>query len=729
MNFAVCMEMGKYNMIDWINLVNEVSDVFYMADPETYELLFLNSTGMKTFGLAEGDQEARHKCYQVLQGRDSPCPFCTNALLSHNQFHVWTYTNPLVKRHYILKDKLITWKGRTARVEIAFDITAAEEERRQLQNSLDGENLVTECARLLYGVQDDSPQHHQDAEGRLQNILQKLGTFLEADRAYLFAIHGDRMSNTYEWCAPHSVPQIQSLQDMPISLLDSWQDAFQNRACMMIENLETIRDQSPEEYRVLAAQDIHSLIAAPIYLEQTLAGYVGVDNYAVDKLGNAPAILSAISYFIGAWQQQQQTIRLLRQLSYQDTLTGLGNRNQFNQDINRLSCRPNRPIGVVYLDVNGMKRINDNHGHQQGDATLQETAQLIRSLFPNDLTYRNGGDEFVVICEGITQAEFERRTRDLRLLFANLKHFTAAIGTSWSDQYQSIQGLLLDADEAMYRDKRSFYYGKNLPGRYRHEADTVLNMTKPGALQDIIDQGQLLTYYQPKVDIFTQQAVGAEALVRYALTPETMVSPVSFVPLLEESRLISIVDFHIFSSVCQTIDGWLRTGKKALPISVNFSRYTLAESNFLSRLQEVWATWQVPKHLLELEITESAETSDRFQFLEVIRQIRQLGFRVSIDDFGIKNANLALFTTMDFDVLKIDKSLITGLESNQRAQAVLAAIATICHRMQVKMVAEGVENFQQLQILRELNCDNAQGFLFSRPIPKESFETQFLPSH
>lgn len=696
------------------NLIDEMSELIYVVDIDTYELLYVNRPGKELFGL---DDLTGVKCYQAIYGRDAPCEFCPNYKLEHERFYTWERTNQLVHRHYLLKDRLFDWKRRRAKIEIAFDTTAKELERQELKHALEAQNLVNECAQILCGS-----RHYDD---RFNLVLELVGTFLEAERAYLFELHDDRMDNTYEWCAAGIPPQIHQSQNMPVALIGRWRALFEQQKCVQVDDVETLREVSPAEYAGLKRQGIYSLIAAPLYLEHTLIGYLGVDNNTANKLTNASAILGSIGYFIAAVLQNHQTLQLMEHLSLYDALTKIGNRNRFNQDTS-VFCSADQSVGVIYVDINGMKQLNDKYGHQRGDEALIGTARILDSIYPAERIYRIGGDEFVVICQGLAEEDFLDSIRMLQALFTGETRYTVSIGTAWTPSCINLQELLFQADERMYQDKKHFYHGRALSGRYRHGMDDILALTQPGTLQKMIDDGNFFVYYQPKFSVSTQKLIGAEALVRCETSPGNLTSPGLFIPVLEESNLIYILDFYVFNTVCQQLHHWLEEGRQLQPISVNFSRRTISDRHFTEKLQRTWGKYRIPKSLIEIEVTETVKEDDSYDFLSVIRAIKDSGFSVSIDDFGVKNANLSLFTTMDFDVLKVDKSLVDDLVQNSKAQTLLAYITDVCRKLDIKMIVEGIETPQQFQILQQLNCDGVQGFLFSKPIPAKHFEMQYL---
>lgn len=700
-----------------ISLLNEISELVYIADPVTYELLFINQTGIEQLGLKDYHKQ---KCYQVLQNNDAPCTFCTNDKLSMHQFYNWEITNVITKRHYLLKDKFINWLGKQARLEIAFDITDREQQKLKLQNILDTQNLILQCVKKLYLA--------TDLNKALNAILQKIGEFLHSDRVYIFKIENDLMYNTYEWCAPQVTPQIKNLQGLELSLIDEWQPAFKNMQCFSISDLETIRESCPKAYAVLAAQDIQSLIVAPIYLDNRLCGYLGIDNYDVDKLQNSTDLMLSLSIFIAYAIRHAKNMQLLYNLSHYDLLTGALNRNAFIETTTNFDPAGCTSVGVIYIDVNGMKEINDKYGHHQGDTILIQTAKDVSAIFDFNNLYRIGGDEFVVIDVNHSEAEFSDKVNQLRHLYRDqkLENYKIAIGACWSVDPAELKLLLLRADSKMYSDKKDYYYSKEKPKRYRHYLDDVLDLTNPETLKQALKNGNFSLYFQPKISLLDDQYIGAEALVRYQTESGQLILPDNFIPLLEECRLIKALDLYVFEKVCQQIVEWQRQGLQVKPIAVNLSRNTLSHPDLAEQLFAIVSKYQIDLHLLELEVTETIEAEDNFHFSHALEELKSKGFSISIDDFGVRNANLSLFTNIDFDILKLDQSLISGIVHNEKACILIRSLSLICKDLGIKLIAEGVETEEQMELLKKLECNEVQGYLFSQPLSVDNFAGKYM---
>ena len=691
-------------------LIDEIAEVIYVADVDTYELLYLNSSGKHLFQV---DNYEGEKCYRLLQGRDEPCEFCTNHLLSHDSVYTWRFTNEITDRHFILKDKLVEWNGRTARMEIGFDLTEQEEQEQLLKNKAKGEELVLECLRILYQT--------KELETAIQMILEKTGKFLSAERAYIFEIEGPLMNNTHEWCADHVKPEISHLQNLSAGLIDRWRIEFENNKCIFIRDMEEIRTQSPEEYRVLSSQGIKRLIAAPLFSNQHLAGYIGVDNPPADLFDQVEPILETLSYFLSSSMDQMHTYRILKDLSYHDTLTGLYNRNRFNEDLEHYAKQDFQSVGVIYLDLNGLKDINDSKGHQFGDQILKDSAKKLQVIFSDHTIYRIGGDEFAILCLNTDKDGFMRTIRELKYLFSHSVDCSGAVGYSWSESPCDFQALLTEADEMMYTDKKEYYRSNPNSSRYRNYFDDRLNLKSLDQLLKAIEDQRFCVYLQPKVLCSTQEVIGAEALVRYISKDGAIEPPIYFIPVLESAMTIKYVDFFVFEKVCQIIHDFIRSGSPVFPISVNFSRYTLLDADYLKTILAICDKYKVPRHLLEFEITESAEYINESFLDDMIRDIKKAGFSVALDDFGVKYANLSLVLNSDIDTLKLDKSMIDSIESNEKAVIFIQALAYICKTMNIQFIVEGVETQDQFEILKALRCEGIQGYLFGRPMPLSDF--------
>ena len=703
--------------MDMSSFLNEISELFYVADTKNYDLLFMNKTGKEGFGVS--DLQGK-KCYEVLQGRENPCDFCTNKYLNYDDFYTWEITNPLLKRHYLLKDKLLVWEGRPARVEIAFDITDKENQNGELRNALDAEIMILDCVEQLHSA--------TKIDLVMDEVLKKIGTFLGAERTYLFRVNENTMDNLYEWCAKGVEPQVANLQGLDIELLDNWRVFFDRHECVVISDLDSERDSNhPDGFEILKAQGIHSLVAAPIFQEHKLIAYIGVDNPPSFKIKNISSLLHTLGCFIAVSMQRQKTKEYLEKASYSDLLTGVLNRNAFMKGLDDIAAEPvGKPLGIIYVDVNGMKEINDRYGHQQGDRILIEITNRLKIMFPKAYIFRIGGDEFVVLLYDVDSMFFQSRVEEVEKLAREDTNFCISIGHRWSDGSENVQQLIYDADEMMYADKRDFYRRKTAAKLYQYDKTDLHQSVTEEMLQRKIDENKFVIQMYPRFDLQTNKAVGARTGVSYRSPEGVLLQANTLLERMEDTERVNIIDFYVLEYVCQNMQQWIQQRKKVLPVSVNFSKFTFLKPDIEKVLSALVRKYGIAPELIEIGMRDNGDTEENKETIDRVRKLREAGFGVSIGAYGFSSANTYIFATSDINILKIDSSLTDCLLENKRVEKILQFVMNACRGLSVCAIAEGVENPEQAEVLRKLGCGKAEGPLYGKPLDAEEFAEKYI---
>lgn len=277
------------------------------------------------------------------------------------------------------------------------------------------------------------------------------------------------------------------------------------------------------------------------------------------------------------------------------------------------------------------------------------------------------------------------------------------------------------AEDSMMEEKQKYYM--ETPYFAKRHRPTILQQT----LRDLKEE-RFLIYLQPKVDLSSRKLIGAEALIRYRHEERGLIAPDFFIPPLEKEHLIRYIDLFVLEQACRLLRRWQQEGRKTFPISINFSRITLMEEEILPSLLELVHTYQISPSLIQIEITETIEEKDRDVLLTLSYQLRQAGFTIALDDFGTKYTNLSILTYMDFDVLKLDRSLIQTLCFRASNQTIIKHVIQMCKELPVEVIAEGIENEEQAALLTSMGCPSAQGYLFGAPMPISEFESRFMPA-
>jgi diguanylate cyclase (GGDEF)-like protein len=461
-------------------------------------------------------------------------------------------------------------------------------------------------------------------------------------------------------------------------------------------------------------------------------------TYATTLLG-AVVLAAAFQRYRRNLQSKQDALERsearFRHRALHDPLTGLPNRDFFSDRIRHAlerARRSGKAVAVLFMDLDNFKYVNDSLGHETGDELLVKVARRIeRSLRAGDTPARFGGDEFIVLLEDIAGAEdairaAERIANELRdplVLVGQEVSVGASIGIAVS-RPADVGGsgtLLRDADAAMYAAKqdgkatyRVFDPSMNKEARVRLRLENDLRAA--------LESGEFAIHYQPKVELKTGRIVGFEALVRWHHPTRGLVYPDHFISIAEETGLISPIGRWVLERACRQAKGWHETHPDLPPLTlaVNLSPRQFRRPDLVEDVEEVLRETGLDPGALELEITEGVAMEDAPSTLITLYKLKGLGAKLSIDDFGTGYSSLSYLKRFPVDYLKLDRSIVEGLDQDPRNNAVASAVIVLAHSLGQRVIAEGVETEEQLGRLRLLECDIAQGYLFADPVPNEA---------
>ncbi len=422
-------------------------------------------------------------------------------------------------------------------------------------------------------------------------------------------------------------------------------------------------------------------------------------------------------------------------LAYHDTLTNLPNKLAFLDYVNAvLSSSPQncRRHSVYFVDLDNFKTVNDTLGHEYGDTLLIKTAQLLTTLLDgNGMLARAGGDEFLIFREDIGAAEnaVEFASQIIETfknpldLDGEIVYISMSIGISiYPENGLSSKALIKNSDIAMYKSKDT---GKNKFTLFDSTMEEELNRNTLviEVLRSAIDNNDIYIQYQPLMELETNNIIGYEALMRIRSERIGHISPKEFIPIAEESGLIIELSSWLIREACNFNKQLLDLGSKPRPVSVNISSIQINRPGFVTTLSEILEETGLPPEYLELEITESTLVSSIMDATMLLNNLQRLGVKVSLDDFGTGYSSLNYLTQMPIDTLKIDKSFIDNICTNEKDVQIAETIIQLAHSLEIKVVAEGVETEEQLSLLKARRCDTVQGYIFSPPLyPSELLE-------
>ncbi|MGH9043069.1 MAG: putative bifunctional diguanylate cyclase/phosphodiesterase [Acidimicrobiia bacterium] len=442
-----------------------------------------------------------------------------------------------------------------------------------------------------------------------------------------------------------------------------------------------------------------------------------------------------------AWGLVAERTEELREAAVHDALTGLPNRkllvDRLDQALAR-QIRGGRSVALLFLDLDRFKLLNDSRGHAIGDQVLVTVAERLRQVVrPADTVARFGGDEFVVVCEdvdGVADATglAERIAAALEVPFSldgGEVFLSVSVGVSMAGPGSSAEELLRDADAAMYRAKehgrsRIEFFDEGM----RTEAGVRLEVQN--ALHRAVERDELRLLYQPVIDLPTGRMVGVEALLRWAHPEQGVLPPGLFVPMAEELGLIVPIGNWVFAEAARQLAEWQRAAPQQPPLvlAVNLSTRQLREPGLVDTFRRIITETGIDPTGVCLELTETVLMEDPDLYLQPLLDLKALGLRLAVDDFGTGHASLSYLKRFPFDVLKIDRSFVRGLGRDAADTAIVRGVIDLAHALGLEVVAEGIEDREHLVELRALGCDLAQGYHFARPLPAAAISALLAPA-
>ncbi len=409
------------------------------------------------------------------------------------------------------------------------------------------------------------------------------------------------------------------------------------------------------------------------------------------------------------------TQKELEYTNYHDLMTRLRNRNCFLSYCEDFQRHPKWSLGAAFLDMNGLKEMNDRYGHEYGDSKIIELACLMRSHFEDELLFRISGDEFVVLSENCQEAAFLSKARAFQQKLAAQENCLASCGYVWEENPVSAEALIRRADQLMYQDKQQYYLHSR-----------VFSGSRPKLLRSLLadlEAGNYLMYLQPKVDLKANQICGAEVLTRYRSTDGNVMLPAAFLKPLEQNHLVSYLDFYMFETACKWLSAW--EGKdKILPfrLTVSCSMDTLSVLDLAERLEKIRKRYQVSPSLLSIEIAKPRDMMKREQAVRHLELLRKLHYSVELGGFGDRHTPAEALACPALQDVRLSPALTGGAAESRRMKILLDGMISDCHKMGLRCLAEGIETKGQHELVLSLGADYAQGNYYAEPMTAAEFE-------
>lgn len=596
-------------------------------------------------------------------------------------------------------------------------------ENQILKSELEAEHFIlTQMAEL------GKVRNVRECQVAINNLLEKIGHFTKADRAYIVDEKDGCYYNTYEWCNEGIEPQINQLQNLRAEDMPYWIPKLSSGESIFIEDLENVKETMPVEYEILKPQNIHTLIVFPIILSNTLKGFIGVDNPNIKDAKDVIRLLAALGSYLGTTRENAAVYAKLEYRLNYDSLTKAYNRYGFYKNAQKLiKEHTDTEYCLILSDIKSFKLINEIYGENIADKILIDEVNIIRQKMKgNSVLGRLNGDIIAMVIpkEYLSEKEFSDMIKLLSDRYSN-KNFRLHIylGVYYiKDVNETIRQMVDKVYLVIMKSKGNMsnyilYYDEN---SYRND---IFKQQLIGEFETALNENQFCMYLQPQTDK-DGNMLGAEALIRWNHPNMGLIMPGAFIECFEDAGLIYRLDNYIWEEAAKQLKIWKDSGYNYY-ISVNISAKDFYHIDVYQTFKNLVSKYGIDTDKLHIEITETALSEDKQAAHKTIERLHDEGFIIEIDDFGSGYSSFNFLKDVCADVIKIDRVFLKKSSHEERGEQILRSIISLSHDIGMDVITEGVENVDQLSMLAKMNCDWFQGYYFSKPITVGDFEEKY----
>ena len=579
-------------------------------------------------------------------------------------------------------------------------------------------------------------------DDKITDLLQKSGAYILANRSYLGLFSEDQqiVHFTHKWLGDGVTPLLKNSKENQLMSFNWFNSQLLANKIIFMEDLEKLPPEAIMEKEIMLSQDIKSFIAIPISSKDKVIGVLRFDQIKTKKGLRIEDrdLLKVLSNILADAIMKVEVEKEISYLAYYDALTGLPNRTLISNRLEQaipLARRSEKIIGMIFIDLDGFKSVNDTMGHHLGDQVLKQVAdRLSQCISKYDTVARFGGDEFLIMIPEIFHvkdveevASTVMKTFNSPIIVSNQEFFlTASAGISvFPVDGQEANILIKNADVAMYSAKNN---GKSqyMFCTSKMKDNVLKKMMITNSLHRALDRNELVLCYQPQVNIATKEIIGMEALLRWNHPDLGCISPNVFIPIAEQTGLINPIGEWVLNTACRQNKIWQDLGFRPIPMAVNVSVEQFRSGNLKQIVKECVEKTGLDPRYLELEITEGIAMKETDYILRTLQELKLLGISITIDDFGTEYSSLSRLKDLPVDRLKIDMQFVRGIAVNSKDEAIIKVIINLARRLGLKVIAEGVETEGQLKFLTHEACEEVQGYYYYKPMSKEELESCVL---
>lgn len=704
--------MQGYSLTDEEILLDQKINYCAIVEPGTKKIIYMNEPARKVLGITLDEARAMY-CYELFKGRCDECRVCE---LHANHVHLLNDEEAAGFKKYIPNGKFyiqsqhIAWKGEPARMVVFADLNDSMHVEQCMEEDLETQDALTKCWSLI--LESNAP------EADYTKVLKILSEYYDADCCTIVTKEKNRYQEIFEYHKNSGQAVAEGLRyGLEADTFTKCEVLLDEDGYMRPRHIEKKLKEYPDIAKELEKGFVHNTIGLSLTRYNMIIGILMIINPKHHKYEYS--VLSHIGAFFSADLARKILSDNNDYASNHDVLTRLWSREYMPTWQLQYGFLFQGGMGVFTADIYRLKDINKQLGYESGNDRLVELADLFRKVFEGYSMFRYDDDQVVAICHNVEQKTFEKMVDYAKELIEELD-FEVSRGYAWKAEacIDDAYDLISVAEEYLDIHKKFLQKENDAAGKLAKKIENdVLQRVR---------NGNFRMFLQPKVSLLTGETVGAEGLIRLYEDEKGFIAPGAFIPLLEEHNVVHYIDLFILNHAFQFQKAARDAGKRIVPISVNFSKNTLTYPNLMEYIRTQCELYGAPEGMIRIEITETISNMDHMEVNNIAKALHNVGFSISMDDFGTKYSNMAVLTQFNFDTVKIDRSMIIDIVENEKNQKVLKHTVEMMKDLGMEIVIEGVETLEQVSVLKELGCDVVQGYYFGKPEPEERFYELYM---
>lgn len=691
-------------------VLDQKMDYITIVDPVSRKILYMNEAARNVLGVSLETVQQMY-CYELFKYGCSICGACD---LHANHAEILSDEDAKGLRKYIPDGKFILqsvhtiWKGNVARYITFLDVNDAEHFEICVEAMMESQETFSKCWSLIL--------ESSSGDTVYEKILRVLTDYYDADCASIVTKDGAVYKELFEFHRNSAQGVAEGLRvSLGQDILEKCEVLLDAEDFMRPRHINKKLLEYPELAEALERKFVRNTIGTALRKFGEIIGILMIINPRRNTTDYS--MISRIGVFFGTDLIRKKLTDNKTYEEDHDVMTKLWSRSFFNTTW-KIDYLPlfKDGIGVFSADIFRLKDVNKQLGYNAGNDRIVEVAELFRKVFTGYSMFRYDDDQIVSVCHNVDQKHFKKMVDYAKELIAELD-FEVSCGFSWKAEPLVFEAI---AEAEEYQGIHRQYLEKEYAAAQKLAKKIEKDVMKQ------IEDGNFRMYLQPKVSISQKKTVGAEALIRLYHPEKGMISPAMFIPVLEQQNEVHLVDLFILRRALQFQKVAADAGKEQVPISVNFSKNTLMYPKLMEYIHKQCEIYGMPNGLVRIEITETISNMDHMEVRNIAKALHEVGFSISMDDFGTQYSNMAVLTQFEFDTVKIDRSMILNVVEDAKNRTILKHTVGMLTELGMETIIEGVETAEQVNVLAELGCDIVQGFFFGRPEPEERFYELFM---